>query len=87
VAYTIQIKESAQRELEGLQKRDRRLVEQRILSLGENPRPPGVTALQGKRFRGLYRVRAGNFRIVYQTQDDRLVVLIVKIGNRKDVYD
>ncbi|MBA2514610.1 MAG: type II toxin-antitoxin system RelE/ParE family toxin [Solirubrobacterales bacterium] len=86
-SFKIFIKESAQRELEQLGKKDRRLVEQRITALAHDPRPNGCKPLQGKQFVGLFRIRAGNFRIIYQIQDERPVVLVIKIGNRREVYD
>jgi mRNA interferase RelE/StbE len=87
VAFAVFIKESAQRELEELPKRDRALVERRIIALAEDPRPQNATALKGERFKGLYRIRSGDYRVIYQVQDTQLIVLVVKIGNRKDVYD
>lgn len=85
--FTVLIKESAQREFDALEKKDRELVGRRITALAIDPRPQGCKSLKGKRFKGLFRIRSGNYRIVYQVQDERLVVLIVKIGDRKDVYE
>jgi mRNA interferase RelE/StbE len=59
-------------------------VEQTIESLAENPRPPGCKRLVGHR--DLYRVRVGDWRIIYAIEDDRLIVLIVKIAPRGRVY-
>ncbi len=53
-------------------------------ALAANPRPKGVKKLTG--LDNLYRIRAGDYRIVYQIRDDRLIVLVVRIGHRKDVY-
>lgn len=52
--------------------------------LGQDPRPPGARALQGRP--GL-RVRVGDHRIVYTVKDDVLVVVVVRLGHRRDVYD
>ncbi len=52
--------------------------------LAVNPRPKGVKKLSG--LDDLYRIRVGDYRIVYQIHDDRLIVLVVRIGHRKDVY-
>jgi mRNA interferase RelE/StbE len=52
--------------------------------LAENPRPHGVESLAGEK--GLYRIRASDYRIVYQIRDDALLVLIVRIGHRREVY-
>lgn len=85
--YTVQIKASAQRELSRLPRDDRRMVEDRIQSLAKNPHPAGSVTLKGKVFKGLCRIRSGNYRVIYQVQDERLIVLVVKVGDRKDVYD
>jgi len=50
----------------------------------ENPRPPGATKLEGGG--ELYRIRSGDYRIIYQIRDDRLVVLVVIVGHRREVY-
>ncbi len=55
-----------------------------IDGLAIDPRPSGVVKLSGEE--NLYRVRAGDYRIVYSIQDAALLVLIVKVGDRKDVY-
>ena len=76
---------SATRELEAIAgKKDRERITQRILALAENPRPPGVEKLSGTNEK--YRVRQGDFRILYEIQDDVLTVYIVRIGDRKEVY-
>jgi mRNA interferase RelE/StbE len=62
-------------------------LDTRIRALADNPRPPGCKALKGKQWQGLMRVRSGNYRIVYSVADDPRVVTVVKIGDRKDVYE
>jgi mRNA interferase RelE/StbE len=83
MAYEIEIKASATREIEAIPLEDRRRVVERIGRLAEDPRPRGCEKLAGGEH---YRVRQGNFRIVYTIEDDRLVVWVVKVGNRRDVY-
>lgn len=56
----------------------------RIDSLAENPRPQGVKKLSGED--DMYRIRVGDYRIIYQIREKSLVVLIVRIGHRSDVY-
>lgn len=63
------------------------MVEDRIVKLGAVPRPPGAKPLQGKKYRGLYRIRSGDYRVIYQVRDDSRTVVVVKIGDRKDVYE
>jgi mRNA interferase RelE/StbE len=82
-AYRIFIKNSAARELEGLAKKDLAKVLSRIEALGENPRPAGAEKLAGVE---LWRIRQGDYRILYSIEDDHLTVWIVKVGQRRDVY-
>jgi len=82
--FEVLIKPSAAKELESLpRKKDRQRIADRIGRLAEDPRPPGCQKLSG---RGRYRIRQGVYRIVYSIQDKQLVVVVVKVGHRKDVY-
>ena len=83
--YNIRLKASAAKEIETIEpKKTRRLVVKRIEALAEDPRPPGCEKLSGRANR--YRVRQGAYRIVYSVEDDVLVVLVIKVGHRRDVY-
>jgi len=84
VVYSVELRPSARRELLKLPQRDRVRLIRAMDSLSHTPRPPGVKKLIG--LENLYRIRVGDYRVVYQIQDDRLVVLVVRIGHRKDVY-
>lgn len=64
-------------------KQDRRRILDRIRRLAEDPRPPGCEKLSSE---DKFRVRQGKYRIVYSVRDDALVVHVVKVGHRKDVY-
>ena len=82
--YDVFIKPSALKELEAVDsKRDRQRIVRVILSLAEEPRPSGCRKLSG---RDKYRVRSGSYRILYTVEDAILIVTIVKIGHRRDVY-
>jgi mRNA interferase RelE/StbE len=59
-------------------------VDAKILALGQNPRPQGAKKLRDRD--NLLRVRVGDYRILYRVEDDRLVVLVVRIGHRREVY-
>jgi len=84
-AYSLLIKASAGRELERLgTKSDRARIVERIQALADNPRPQGSEKLAG--YFDRFRVRQGNFRVVYHVDDQRREVAIFKIGDRKDVY-
>lgn len=79
--YRIEVKQSAAEEIRAIpRKKDRQRVVERIAALAEDPRPPGCAKLSG---REAYRVRQGEYRIVYAVEDDALVV---KVGHRRDVY-
>ena len=82
MAYSIEIKLSAAREIEAIPLDDRRKVVERIGQLAEDPRPHGCEKLDGGEHS---RVRQGDYRIVYTIEDARLVVWIVKVGHRRDV--
>lgn len=85
MTYRVDILPSAQRELAALPLRDRKRIDERIRALSSTPRPPGIKALQGQKGT-YYRLRIGNHRVIYQVHDNVLVVLVVKIGDRKDIY-
>ena len=83
--YKVLIKPSATKEIEAVdQKKDRQRIVSKILSLAEDPRPPGHEKLAGREDR--YRVRSGRYRIVYSIGDTELEVVVVRIGHRKEVY-
>jgi len=81
--YSLFIKPSAAKEIEALPKRDRLRIIQRIHSLAEEPRPPGCEKLSGE---DKYRVRQGLYRILYTITDQDLIVCVVKVGHRREVY-
>ena len=84
-SYSVLIKPSAAREIEAVdQKKDRQRIVASILALAEEPRPVGCEKLAGQDDR--YRIRVGRFRIVYSVTDAELVVLVVRVADRKDVY-
>jgi mRNA interferase RelE/StbE len=81
--YKIYTRKSVVKELEDIPKKDLQKVVKKIQALSVNPRPPGSQKLSHKE---RYRVRHGNYRIVYSVQDKELTIHIVKIGHRKDIY-
>jgi mRNA interferase RelE/StbE len=84
MSYTVQVKNSALKELRKLPKAIADQVAREIDSLSVNPRPPGHKKLKGNN--NLYRLRLGDYRIVYHIHDKILIVLVIRMGNRKDVY-
>jgi mRNA interferase RelE/StbE len=81
--YDVKILSGAIKQLQSLSPNDYFSVKSKILSLAKNPRPVGYIKLKG---RPGYRVRQGNYRIIYDIFDDFLSVRIIRIGHRKDVY-
>jgi len=83
--YRLLIKPSAAKEIEALgQKRDRQRIVNRIDALASEPRPAGCEKLAGAEER--YRVRQGQFRIVYAIDDPSRTIEVVKVGHRREVY-
>jgi mRNA interferase RelE/StbE len=83
--YKLRIKASAGKELQAVgSKADRLRIVQRIDGLSQDPRPPGAEKLAG--YDDRYRVRQGNYRVVYLIDDQREEVTIYRIGHRRDVY-
>ena len=82
--YRIEFAPAADRGFRALAEDVRRRLRPGIDALSEKPRPHGVESLAGEK--GIYRIRAGDYRITYQIRDNALVVLIVRIGHRREVY-
>jgi mRNA interferase RelE/StbE len=82
-SYSLLIKRAAAKELEAVPLKDRRRIVARIQLLATEPRPPGIEKLSGAE---KYRVRQGDYRILYTIDDPTRSVVIVKIGHRRDVY-
>jgi mRNA interferase RelE/StbE len=84
VAYHVLTSPAARRDLKCIRGAVRRRIADAIDGLGDDPRPHGHVKFTGPD--ELYRIRVGDYRIVYQIADDRLIVLVVRVGHRKDVY-
>jgi len=80
----IRIARRAAKSLAALQRRDQQRIRAAIELLAEDPRPPACIAMTGED--SVYRVRVGNYRIVYEVIDDVLVIHVVRIGHRREVY-
>lgn len=81
--YKITIKKSAAKELEGIPQKDLRKIVKRIRSLAKDPRPHDSQKLSGQE---QYRIRQGDYRIIYSIEDTDLLIDIVKIGHRREIY-
>lgn len=84
MSYTIEFSRRAEREFKGLPKGVQLRLVPKIDSLADDPRPRGVKKLEGEE--ELYRIRVGDYRVIYQVQDKALIVLVIKIADRKEVY-
>ena len=84
MAYRVEIKASAVKEIAALPRRDQHRVAPAIETLAEDPRPPGARKLVGGD--DAYRVRVGDYRIVHQILDDLLIVHIVRVAHRRDAH-
>jgi len=84
VRYTVEVSPAAGRQIRKLDRNTQQRVLARIEKLEEDPRPRDASKLQSPE--ELYRIRMGDYRIVYHIEDDRLLVLIVRVGNRREIY-
>ena len=85
MTYQVRLAPAAVRQLRKLDPPGRRRVQAAIDLLAENPRPPGARQLVGGA--GEWRVRTGDFSIIYDIRNGELLVLVVKVGHRRDVYE
>ncbi|MCH7475229.1 MAG: type II toxin-antitoxin system RelE/ParE family toxin [Gemmatimonadetes bacterium] len=82
--YSIEISRTAEKQLEKLNRDDQRRVGRAILALADDPRPQGSRKLTG--YDDVFRIRVGRYRVLYSISGKTLIIIILKIGHRKDVY-
>ncbi len=82
--YRVQIERRAQKALDALPRDLRRRIAAKVDALAANPRPPGVRKLEGEE--DLYRLRVGDYRVLYAIRDAVLLVLVVRIADRREAY-
>jgi mRNA interferase RelE/StbE len=82
--YQVFVKKSVEKQLLQISSAYYKAIRKKIDNLGENPRPKGFRKLEG--FENKYRVRVGKYRILYSIKDDILIVEVINVGLRKDVY-
>jgi len=82
--YSVEFRPGVIKSLKRFPKKDLLRIKKKIDELGENPPPPNETKMRGDN--PFHKIRAGNYRIIFEIRDDRLVILVVKIGHPKDVY-
>ena len=81
--FNLVFKESVSKDLKDISKQDVQRILERLDALRDDPRPSGSVKLSGKEY---YRVRQGHDRIIYEVQDRQLVVIVIKVGDRREVY-
>ena len=81
--YKIQILKSADKTLRNVARKERVKIVEQISQLAEKPRPFGCKKLRGTEF---YRIRIGDYRVIYKIEDEVLLILVIRIGHRKDIY-
>ncbi len=83
-SYKVEFTKSAKKALDRIPNTVRNQLTVKIYSLKDNPRPDGCKKLKGEE--DLNRIRDGDYRVVYLIQDGKLIVVVVKVGHRRDVY-
>lgn len=81
--YQIELRRKAQKVLDKLPKADFEAIIEDIKSLEDNPRPKGIEKIKSA---GLWRIRQGDYRIVYSIDDSQKMVIVLRIGHRRDIY-
>jgi mRNA interferase RelE/StbE len=82
-SYSVELTRTAEKQLRRIAKRDRNRLVEAIHGLVDKPRPQGARKLQG--YDDVYRIRVGQYRVVYEILEDRVIVIVLKVGHRKDI--
>lgn len=82
--YRIEFVKQAAKQFKKLSSQDRQRLKPKIDALIQDPRPNGVVKLFGQD--NLYRIRVGDYRVIYSLQDNHLLILVLKIGHQRDIY-
>lgn len=84
--YSIEFTTVAEKDLAALDQKNRRIIVEKIANLAETPRPPGVKKIEGDRNPPLYRIRSGDYRVIYSIDDRAVTVLVIRLRHRREVY-
>jgi len=84
VAYTVEFSTAARRQFRKLPRNVQTIIQPEIDALADEPRPHGVEKMSGEK--NAYRVRVGDYRIIYEIHDAVLIVVVVRVGHRREVY-
>ena len=83
-SYRLEVSATAERQIRKLNRADQIRILKAIRKLGGNPWPRGCRKLRG--FEDIYRIRVGTYRVIYSVENKRLLILILKVGHRRDIY-
>lgn len=83
--FSIEFRPSVLKDIERFPRRDWMRIKKKIVDLSENLPDPATTKMKGNN--SFHKIRSGDYRIIYEIHSDRLVILVVKVGHRKDVYN
>jgi mRNA interferase RelE/StbE len=83
--YKIESSKKVQKQLEKIDYTDRERIKKKVRGLGTNPRPNGAEKLKG--YTEFYKIRIGKYRVIYEINDSKLLVLVLKVAKRETVYD
>ena len=81
--YDLFIRQSVSKDTKNIPSKDLKKILQKLELLRDDPRPPGSVKLSGMEY---YRVRQGDYRIIYEIEDNRLIVVVIKVGHRREIY-
>ncbi|ELS03636.1 addiction module toxin, RelE/StbE family [Xenococcus sp. PCC 7305] len=83
--YTIKFDSRVKKDFRSIQSQDIKRIKNAIAELSKNPRPEGCAKLKGDKH-DYYRIRVGKYRVVYLVEDEILLILVVRVGHRKEIY-
>ena len=81
--YELVVRPSVGKDTKDIPSDDLRKILRKMEALCDDPRPPGSVKLSGMEY---YRIRQGDYRIIYEIEDNRLIVVVIKVGHRRDIY-
>lgn len=81
--YKVELRRNVQKSLDGIPAQERHRITSTLLELEQDPRPRGIEKIRGTE---LWRIREGDYRLVYHVDDEEKIVTVVRIGHRRDVY-
>ncbi len=84
LTYTIEIQTKAKRQLKSFEKQTQERIAKAVNQLAKNPRPNNSKALKG--FHEIFRIRVGDYRVIYEIRESELIILVVEIDHRREVY-